>query len=80
MSGRGWPDPAFLSALAVFSKGRAFAVEARKWSQQGSSGEPLAWHLAPLGLTLAGFWDQLGRPDRIKKTINFDTTFHNEND
>ena len=80
MSGRGWPDPAFLSALAVFSKGRAFAVEARKWSRQGPSGEALAWHLAPVGLTLAGFWDQLGRPDCMKETTNLDTTIHTEND
>ena len=48
MSGRGIPDPAFVSALAVFSKGLAFAIEVRKWSRQGPSREALAWLLAPL--------------------------------
>ena len=44
----GSPDPALVCALRLFSKGQAFAFEARKWSQLGPSREALAWYLAPL--------------------------------
>ena len=75
MSGPGCPDPAFVSALAVFSKGRAFAFEARKWSRQGPSREALAWLLAPLASLWLAFGGQFGRKDGIKNQRKFETKF-----
>ena len=73
MSGLGSPEPAFVSALAVFSKGPAFAFEARKWIRQGPSREALAWLLAPL----ASLWP--GRKDGIRNQQKFETKIRNEN-
>ena len=79
MSSRGSPDPAFVCALAVFSKGQAFAFEARKWSQLGSLREALAWHLAPLASLWLAFGGQFGRKDGIETQGKFDTKIRNEN-
>ena len=73
MSGRGNPEPAFVSALAVFSKGLAFAFEARKWSRQGPSGEALAWLLAPLASIWPAFGGQFGRKDGIENQRKVET-------
>ena len=80
MSGRGSPEPAFVSALAVFSKGPAFAFEARKWSRQGPSREALAWLLAPLASIWPAFGGQFGRKDGIENQRKFETKIRNEND
>ena len=79
MSGRGSPEPAFVSALAVFSKGPAFAFEARKWSRQGPSREALAWLLAPLASLWPAFGGQFGRQEGIKNQEKFETEIRNEN-
>ena len=73
VSSRGSPDPAFVCALAVFSKGQAFAFEALKWSQLGPLSEALAWHLAPLASLWLVFGGQFGRKDGIKNQRNFET-------
>ena len=73
MSGRGSPDPAFVCALAVFSKGQAFAFEARKWSRKGPSREAWAWLLAPLACLWLAFGRQFGRKDGIKNQRKFET-------
>jgi len=80
VSSRGSPDPAFVCALAVFSKGQAFAFEARKWSQLGPSREALAWHLAPLASLWPAFGGQLGHKDGIKNQRKIDTKTRSEND
>ena len=79
MSSCGSPDPAFVCALAVFSKGQAFAFEARKWSQLGPSRETLAWHLAPLASLWPAFGGQLGHKDGVKNQGNLDTKIYLEN-
>ena len=55
VSRRWGPDPAFASALPMFSKGRAFAFEARKSSRQEPQGSPWPglWH--PLGCLWLAF-------------------------
>ena len=79
MPGRGSPDPAFVCALAVFSKGQAFAFEARKWSQLGSLREALAWHLAPLASLWLAFGGQLGHKDGIKNQRKIAMKIRGEN-
>ena len=79
VSRRWGPDPAFASALPMFSKGRAFAFEARKSSRQEPPGSPWPglWH--PLGPIWLAFGSQLGRQDGFKKKRNFDKKINREN-
>ena len=79
MSSRGSPDPAFVCALAVFSKGQALAFEARKWSQLGPSREALAWHLVPLASLWLAFGGQLGYKDGIKNQREIAMKIRGEN-
>ena len=79
MSSRGSPDPAFVCALAVFSKGQAFVFEARKYSQLGSLREALVWHLAPLASLWLAFGGQLGHKDGIKNQRKIVTKSRREN-
>ena len=80
MSRRWGPDPAFVSALAVFLRVQLSQAQPEKGGGKGRQRRLWSglWHLlASLWLAFGG---QLGHKDGIENQEKFDTKIHSEND